>query len=371
MIGLKRHTVQIVAHDPSWATLAAAACHEVQCAGGDLFADVQHIGSTAVPGLPAKPILDLTAGIRTLATIPEIVRRLTGIAYLYRGDGGDDGGHLFLRESAPDIRTIHLHVVEHNGNQWKNDLLFRDLLRQDAQLRQQYAELKQRLAVKFSNDRKVYTASKQDFIRGALQSHTETQPLQRMDFRPGAELNRLTAMCPTIRQAIPQDSENVARTLREAAQWLEQRGLTLWRADELLSSRIAADVDAGLFFIAECEGEVAGVVKFQLEDALIWPDVPQTQSAFVHRLAIRRRFAGGGISSALLSWAVQRARSLGRSYLRLDCGASRQRLRGVYEQFGFRHHSDRQVGPYFVSRYEYDVTDRLVNVVTTAIRQPL
>ncbi|MEI8063824.1 MAG: GNAT family N-acetyltransferase [Verrucomicrobiota bacterium] len=371
MIGLKRQTVQVVAHDPSWATLAAAACHEMQRAGGDLLADVQHVGSTAVPGLPAKPILDLTAGVRTLEAIPEIIRRLTAIGYLYRGDEGDAGGHLFLRESAPDIRTIHLHVVEYNGNQWKNDLLFRNLLRQDAQLRQQYAKLKQRLAGEFGNNRKAYTAAKKEFIHEVLHSHTKAQPLERTDLRPVAELNRLTTMRPTIRQAKPQDSENVAGILREAAQWLEQRGMALWRADELLSSRIAADVAAGLFFIAECDGEAAGVVKFQLEDALIWPDVPQTQSAFVHRLAIRRRFAGGGISSALLSWAVQHARSLGRSYLRLDCGASRPRLRRVYEQFGFRHHSDRQVGQYFVSRYEYDVTDRWVNVVTAAIRQPL
>lgn len=173
MIGLKRHTVQVVAHDPSWTTLAATACNEVQRAGGDLLADVQHVGSTAVPGLPAKPILDLTAGVRTLEAIPEIVRRLTAIGYLYRGDGGDDGGHLFLRESAPDIRTIHLHVVEHNGIQWKNVLLFRDLLRQDARLRQQYTELKQRLAGQFSNDRKAYTAAKHDFIHGVLQTQPE------------------------------------------------------------------------------------------------------------------------------------------------------------------------------------------------------
>jgi hypothetical protein len=56
----------------------------------------------------------------------------------------------------------------------------------------------------------------------------------------------------------------------------------------------------------------------------------------------------------MLKWAVEHARGLGRRYLRLDCEASRVRLRKVYEQFGFRHHSDRHVGPYFVSRYEFD-----------------
>ena len=167
-------------------------------------------------------------------------------------------------------------------------------------------------------------------------------------------------MRSSIRQATRQDTETVAEILREAARWLEQSGRAMWRADELLPSRIAADVDAGLFFIAECGAGAAGVVKFQLEDGLFWPDVPQRESGFVHRLAVRRQFAGGRVSSGLLSWAVDRARSLGRDYLRLDCEASRQKLRAVYERFGFVHHSDRQAGPYFVSRYEYRVTGQVV-----------
>jgi GNAT superfamily N-acetyltransferase len=160
-------------------------------------------------------------------------------------------------------------------------------------------------------------------------------------------------MRPNIRQAVPQDADAVFRVLQEAAQWLEQRGMAMWRDDELLPARVAADVEGGLFFIAEREGVAAGVIKFQLEDSLFWPDVAPGQSAFVHRLAVRRQFAGSGMSTALLDWAVERARTLGLEYLRLDCEASRLRLRAVYERFGFRHHSDRQVGPYFVSRYEY------------------
>ena len=69
------------------------------------------------------------------------------------------------------------------------------------------------------------------------------------------------------------------------------------------------------------------------------------------------RFAGGEVSSALLLWAIARTHTLGRRYLRLDCEASRARLRAVYERVGFRFHSNKQVGPYFVARYEYDVTE--------------
>ncbi len=128
----------------------------------------------------------------------------------------------------------------------------------------------------------------------------------------------------------------------------------MWREDEVAASRIREDVAAGLFFLAISAGEPVGTLKFQLSDPLFWPDVPD-DAAYIHRLAIRRRFAGGALSSALLHWAAERAAASGRRFLRLDCEASRPGLRAVYERFGFRHHSDRQVGPFFVARYEYPV----------------
>jgi GNAT superfamily N-acetyltransferase len=158
-----------------------------------------------------------------------------------------------------------------------------------------------------------------------------------------------------IRQAMPQDVKVVSDILGEAARWLDQRGMSLWKVGELSPTNIADDVNASLFFLAECNGEAAGTVKFQLEDLVFWQDMPQEESAFIHRLAVKRNFAGGRVSSVLLRWAVERTHSLGRRYLRLDCEASRPCLRAIYECFGFRHHSDKQVGPYFVSRYEYEV----------------
>jgi hypothetical protein len=134
----------------------------------------------------------------------------------------------------------------------------------------------------------------------------------------------------SIRQATPQDIDAVAEILGEAARWLEEQGMPMWHQDELQPNRIVADVDSGQFFLAECDGVPAGAIRFQLEDRLFWPDVPQDDSVFVHRLAVRRRFAGGEVSSALLLWAIARTHTLGRRYLRLDCEASRARLRAVY-----------------------------------------
>lgn len=155
---------------------------------------------------------------------------------------------------------------------------------------------------------------------------------------------------------MPRDAAVVAEILGEAARWLEQSGMPMWKEREAEPEVVAADVGAGLFFIIESSGDAAGTVKFELDDPLFWPDASRMDAAYVHRLAVRRSHAGRGLSSALLSWAAERTRWLGLPYLRLDCEASRGRLRAMYESFGFLHHSDRQVGPYFVSRYEYDVT---------------
>jgi GNAT superfamily N-acetyltransferase len=158
-----------------------------------------------------------------------------------------------------------------------------------------------------------------------------------------------------IRQAMPQDVAALADILGEATRWLADRGMMMWQMDELSPSRLADEVNSGLFFLAERDGEAAGTIRFQLEDKLFWPDIEQDDSAFIHRLAVRRRFAGGDLSTALILWAIAHAHSLGRRYLRLDCEASRLRLREIYERIGFRFHSNRQVGPYFVARYEYDI----------------
>ncbi|WP_228038264.1 GNAT family N-acetyltransferase [Nodosilinea sp. LEGE 06152] len=159
----------------------------------------------------------------------------------------------------------------------------------------------------------------------------------------------------SVRQATLNDLLVVSDILDEAAAWLKQQNMALWEKEEVSPEAIRQDVEAGLFYMAFVEDGPAGVVKFQLEDPMFWSDISQDDSAFIHRLAVRRCFAGGNVSIGLMKWAVKQSRDLGKRFLRLDCAADRLRLRRVYESFGFRHHSDRQVGPYFVARYEYKV----------------
>jgi GNAT superfamily N-acetyltransferase len=156
----------------------------------------------------------------------------------------------------------------------------------------------------------------------------------------------------TIRQAGTRDAVVIEQMLLEAARWVDALGEVMWEEGELASDRIGSEIDAGLFFVAEVAGDPAGAIRFQLDDELFWPDLIEHESAFVHRLVVRRRYKGLGISAELLRWAASRARSMGKRYLRLDCDASRPKLRALYEGCGFQFHSFRQVGAYYVARYE-------------------
>jgi GNAT superfamily N-acetyltransferase len=156
----------------------------------------------------------------------------------------------------------------------------------------------------------------------------------------------------SVRQAVPADVAIVDGMIREAAAWVDALGVVMWEDGELDGDRIRAEVTTGMFFLAVIDGEPAGAIRFQLEDALFWPDRPAGESAFVHRLVVRRAFKGRGVARALLEWAVGHARANGRGLLRLDCDADRPKLRALYESCGFTLHSYKQVGPYYVSRYE-------------------
>src|SRR3954466_15382022 len=107
----------------------------------------------------------------------------------------------------------------------------------------------------------------------------------------------------------------------------------MWRDGELAFDAIERDVKAGQFYIAEAGGRLAGAIRFQTEDLLFWPDIPQHSSAFVHRIVVSRAFKGTGVSTALLEWAAGHARQLGKAWLRLDCDNDRPKLKALYERF--------------------------------------
>ena len=156
--------VRLVAHDPAWATRFADERARLLTALGDLPAEIEHVGSTAVPGLAAKPILDVLVG-RPAGDVAPYVEALQRAGYVYRGEAGIPGRHYFRRG---DPRTHHLHLVECGGAVWRDHLAFRDRLRADAALAAAYGALKERLAIQHAEDRAAYTEAKAPFITAVL-----------------------------------------------------------------------------------------------------------------------------------------------------------------------------------------------------------
>lgn len=169
MLGLQRGTIRIVPADPSWSRDFADEQERLHGAIGDLVVDIQHVGSTAVPGLDAKPIIDIAVAVERLDVIAGCRPLLLSLGYLDRGDAGGDGGYLFVKERDPEVRTHHLHIVTPDDPQWANYIRFRDHLRADDALSDEYGVLKRTLQDHFAHNRRGYTEAKGPFIRRVLE----------------------------------------------------------------------------------------------------------------------------------------------------------------------------------------------------------
>jgi GrpB-like predicted nucleotidyltransferase (UPF0157 family) len=162
--------VELVNPDPRWAQLAKALVEEIEQKLGADVAEVEHIGSTAIPGLAAKPIIDIAVGVFSHGAVEQIKVALVNAGYLFRGDAGDTGGLVFVRERLPLQRIAHIHVVAYGERQWNDYLAFRDLLREDPEARKRYETQKRTLAREFANDRRAYTAAKSGVIEALLRA---------------------------------------------------------------------------------------------------------------------------------------------------------------------------------------------------------
>ena len=167
-LGLASGTVLLAPHDPAWARLFADEAARIRAALGARPAEVAHVGSTAVPGLSAKPILDLMVGIAPDRDVAPYVAPLEGIGYAYCGEHGLPGRHYFVRDDASGRRTHHLHVVALDGAIWRAHLAFRDALRASPERRAAYEALKHDLAARHAGERLAYTEGKAAFIHETL-----------------------------------------------------------------------------------------------------------------------------------------------------------------------------------------------------------
>src|SRR4030042_5400238 len=155
MIGLKRGTVKLVPHNSRWAELFEEEKHLLKKTFGDSIIAIEHIGSTAIPGIPAKPIIDINIGVKSLKVARDMKEKFEKLGYEHRpfvlGKTKDDLKWQELYVRGPEAkRTHYVHVTVFGGSYWKNDLLFRDFLRKNPERAKQYAELKEKLAEKYA-----------------------------------------------------------------------------------------------------------------------------------------------------------------------------------------------------------------------------
>jgi GrpB-like predicted nucleotidyltransferase (UPF0157 family) len=159
--------IRLVAYDRSWPARFAEEQRALDEAIGAWAAGgIHHVGSTAVPGIDAKPIIDILVGVDSLEASRSCFDPLATLGYLYAPYRADEM-HWFCKPH-PRRRTHHLHLVPTNAARFRDELAFRDRLRSDPQLAAEYVELKRRLAVRFERDREAYTGAKEEFIRAAL-----------------------------------------------------------------------------------------------------------------------------------------------------------------------------------------------------------
>lgn len=167
MLGLERGVVRLATHDERWHGLFAEEAERLRAAAGEYVLAVEHVGSTAVCGLSAKPVIDIAVAVREIKDAGKCVAPLRRIGYEYRGEQGIPGRHYFVK-GVP--RTHHLHMLESSSDVWRNHLLFRDYLLRHRGAAEEYEELKKGLAEKYSDNREAYTEGKAAFIEGVLRA---------------------------------------------------------------------------------------------------------------------------------------------------------------------------------------------------------
>ena len=160
--------VRVVEYDPRWPSMYEEARAEIVGRCGQGVLAIEHVGSTSVPGLAAKPIIDIMAGVATLDGGRALAGPLSTLGYEYVPKD-EQPGRLFFRRGERGAGTHHLHVVELGGEEWRRHLLFRDRLRAHAETAREYARLKRGLAAAHAEDRGAYTEAKTPFITSVVE----------------------------------------------------------------------------------------------------------------------------------------------------------------------------------------------------------
>ena len=168
MIGLKRGSVKLISHQEEWNKNAEKVILKLKQLLGDAAVDIQHVGSTAIASIYAKPIIDIVIGVRDLNDVVSYVELLKQHDFVFRGEDVEGQLLFVMGDFEKDTRTHHIHVVKWNGEEWNNYINFRDYLNRFPDKAMLYDACKKKLASQFPDDRRSYTAGKQELIECLL-----------------------------------------------------------------------------------------------------------------------------------------------------------------------------------------------------------
>ena len=163
-LGLKRGTVKREPHDKQGTEIAVQTIKTLKSILGDDAVDIQHIGSTAISVIKAKPIIDIVVGVTDFERIKLHNEQLENEGIFYRGSDVEHQVLYVMGDMEKEIRTHHIHVVKWNETEWKNYIHFRDYLNANENMALQYQKLKEELESKYADNRIAYTNGKQDMI---------------------------------------------------------------------------------------------------------------------------------------------------------------------------------------------------------------
>ena len=166
MLGLKRGTVQLVKHNSDWKKVFELEAKKLKKIFGEDAIDIQHIGSTALKGMRAKPIIDIGLMVLSFGAVKRHAKELASAGYVLKENYGEK--EMFFTKGPEEKRTCYLHIGEAGSGFIESAIRFRDILREDKKIAKEYSQLKEKLAIEYSEERKVYTKKKGEFIEKIL-----------------------------------------------------------------------------------------------------------------------------------------------------------------------------------------------------------
>jgi len=161
---MRTKQVIVTPYDPAWAAAFEAIRAELAAALGALALRIEHVGSTSVPGLAAKPIIDIDVVIADGAALPAVIDALSGIGYQHEGDLGIPDREAFRYDHKPQLLTHHLYVCPADSAELQRHLRFRDFLRSHPEAAQRYGDVKRQAAALYPTDIDQYIAYKSGCI---------------------------------------------------------------------------------------------------------------------------------------------------------------------------------------------------------------